>query len=199
MTDDKSRDLASHPVAQAFGVGANIATVLSFLAGSVVLAWAVVSDKLALGLGVALAISFALNVFLFVRLRKKPKDTAPVWAAAATSTDAEYQHTPEERDAATAVLASLAEAMDRFEYDNAHGLDSAADDARKASLTAVTLAERIDDATIRGMVARFNQDLTRTPHGWRQRGGATSQQMDALRASHQDAVQAVGTVLRPLN
>lgn len=196
MSDNENRGLASHPAAQAIGIGASIVTVIAFVATVGVLVWAVVSDKLALGLAVALAISLAWNVYLFRRLHRKAKAATPKDVDAAPPVAAAPTHAPEEREPARRVLDALTEAMDRFEYDHAHGLDEAGSEARSAALRAVALAEEISNPTIRGMVAIFNETLLRTPRGWWREGGAHDVQMTVLRQSHSDAVQAVGSVLR---
>jgi len=197
MADNKKREISSHPIAQALGVGASAVTVFSFLAGVAVLVWAFVSDKLALGLTAVLVLSLVFNVFFYLRLRKKSEDAASVGHDAQTSAVQTYRYTSEEREAAKNVLEALDVAMDRFDYDWMHGLDDAGDEGRRAALAAKSSAEVITDATIRGMVGAFTDHLLRTPRGWWQESGATHQQADDLRRRHDDAVQAVGSVLRP--
>lgn len=186
----------------ALGVSADAIAVGTFVAGVVILALSIVNDVLIVGLGAALLLSVALNVVLVIRLRRKAiVSTAPVegpqWYEASTSVVQTYKATPEEREAASEVIAQLDIAMDRFEYDNAHGLTEAGDEARIAARKAKSVAERITNEKVRDSVTEFELILTGTPRGWVEKNGATRAQMFQLREAHGHTVRTVGALLRP--
>lgn len=185
----------------ALEVGANLAAVVTFVIGVGVLIWSAVNDKLVLGLSVALAASVVLNTILLATRRLKPPNPpSPVAAALAAMANPgqKYRVPPMERNTASLVLQYMNEAMDRFEYDNAHGLDEAGDAARAAARIAKTTAEGISDQTVRDTVALFEEAVAHSPGGWKEGDGANLAQMDRLRDAHTIAVKMVGALLRPV-
>ncbi len=188
----------------ALGVSADAIAVGAFIVGLVavvVVAVSAVNDKLALGLGIALVMSVVVNAVLLVRRRPKPTPPPnPMVAvlAAMAAPGPKYRVPPMERLTASSVLEYMNEAMDRFEFDNAHGLDKAGDEARKAARDAKAKAEGISDAIVRDTVRLFEEAIIHSPRGWKERGGANLAQMNAVRDAHTIAVKIVGALLRPI-